>query len=160
MCVFDVGTTGARTIIFDANGKVITKVYEAYPVVKQPVGISEQDPIIWWNAVRNTCNEALKQISSEDIIGISATFLRATITIIDKKGEILHPALTWMDERQETTALEWKSEVDLRRSIPKILWLKNNKPDLFSKADKIIHPDTYIYMKLCEECVTDPTNGF
>ncbi|MFW9987241.1 MAG: FGGY-family carbohydrate kinase [Candidatus Odinarchaeota archaeon] len=159
ICVFDVGTTGARTIIFNDKGEVIAKEYEEYPFVKQPVGISEQDPIIWWNAIRNTCNKALKQINTEDVIGISATFFRSTITIIDKKGEILHPALTWMDERQETTAIEWKREVDLRRSIPKILWIKKNKPELFSKAYKILHPDTYIYLKLCDECVTDPTNG-
>lgn len=159
ICVFDVGTTGARTIIFDINGRVISKAYEEYPVIKQPNGISEQDPIIWWNAVKNTCNEVIKTINSEDIIGIAATFLRGTITIIDKKGEVLHPALTWKDEREEHTAKEWKKEVDLRRSIPKILWLKNNKPDLFSKTDKIIHPDTYLYLKLCEACVTDPTNG-
>lgn len=159
MCVFDVGTTGARTIIFDINGKVIARAYEEYPIVKQPVGISEQDPIIWWNAVRNTCNKVLNSINPEDIIGISASFLRGTITLIDNQGNILHPALTWLDERQETTAKEWKREVDLRRSIPKVLWLKNNKPDLFIKVAKIIHPDTYLYMKLCEECVTDPTNG-
>ncbi|MFX1379721.1 MAG: FGGY-family carbohydrate kinase [Promethearchaeota archaeon] len=157
ICVFDVGTTGARTIVFDINGKEIAKAYEEYPVVKQPIGISEQNPLIWWNAIRNTCNKVAKKINSEDIIGISATFLRGTVTIIDKKSEVLHPALTWMDEREEHTALEWKKEVDLRRSIPKILWIKNNKPDLFSKCDKIIHTDSYIYMKLCEECVTDPS---
>ncbi|MFX1501677.1 MAG: FGGY-family carbohydrate kinase [Promethearchaeota archaeon] len=159
ICVFDCGTTGARTIIIDDNGKVIARAYEEYPLVKQPVGISEQDPRVWWNAIRSTCNKVLKKINSEDIIGISATFFRSTVTIIDKKGEILHPALTWMDERQETTAIEWKREIDLRRSIPKILWIKKNKPELFDKVDKIIHPDTYIYLKLCGECVTDPTNG-
>jgi xylulokinase len=159
ICVFDVGTTGARTIVFDINGKEVAKAYEEYPVIEQPIGISEQNPIIWWNAVRNTCNKVVRLINSEDIIGITPTFLRVTPTIIDKKGEVLHPAFTWMDERQEHTAIEWKKEVDLRRTIPKILWLKNNKPDLFSRADKIIHPDSYIYMKLCEQCVTDPTMG-
>ncbi len=157
ICVFDVGTTGARTIIFDIFGKEVAKAYEEYPVIKQPIGISEQNPIIWWNAIRNTCNKVVRTINLEDIIGITATFLRAAVTIIDKKGDVLHPALTWMDERQEHTAIEWKKDVDLRRSIPKILWVKNNKPDLFNKSDKIIHTDSYIYMKLCEECVTDPT---
>jgi xylulokinase len=155
--VFDVGTTGARTIAFDINGNAVAKAYEEYPVIRQPIGISEQNPIIWWNAIKNTCNKVAKRINSKDIIGISATFLRGTVTIIDKNGEVLHPALTWMDEREEDTALEWKKDVDLRRSIPRILWIKNNKPDLFSKADKIIHTDSYIYMKLCEECVTDPS---
>ncbi len=159
ICVFDVGTTGTRTVLFNIEGKEISRAYEEYIIPKQPVGISEQDPIIWWNAIRNTCNTVMRVVNHDDIIGISATFLRGTIAIIDKDGDVLHPALTWMDEREETTAKEWKKEVDLRRSIPKILWLKNNKPDLFSKAYKIIHPDTFIYMKLCGECVTDPTNG-
>ena len=161
MCVFDVGTTGARSIIFDINGKVIFKAYEEYPVVKQPVGISEQDPIIWWNALKNTCNEIVKSgvVNPEDIIGIVATFQRATMTIINKDGEVLHPALTWMDERELTDIKEFQEEGGLRRAIPKILWLKFNKPDLYNKTFKIISTDTYIYMKLCGECVTDPTNG-
>jgi len=94
MCVFDVGTTGARTIIFDINGNEIAKAYEEYPIVNQPVGISEQDPQIWWNAIRNTCNMVMKNIDPDDVIGISASFLRGTTTIIDKEGNVLHPALT------------------------------------------------------------------
>ncbi|MFX0021577.1 MAG: FGGY-family carbohydrate kinase [Candidatus Hermodarchaeota archaeon] len=159
ICTFDVGTTGTRTIIFDINGKEVAKAYEEYPVIEQSVGISEQDPIIWWNAVKNTCNRALKSINKDDIIGISASFVRGTTTIINDKGEVLHPALTWMDEREEHTALEWKKEEDLRRSIPKLLWIKKNKPDLFNKAYKIIFPDSYIYLRLCDVYVTDPTNG-
>ena len=158
ICVFDCGTTGTRTTIFDINGNMIVKAYEEYPVVKQPVGIDEQDPIIWWNAIKSTCNQAVKKINSADIIGISAAFHRATSTIVDKNGNVLHKALTWQDER-ETDSKELLKEGGLRRSIPKLLWLKENKPDLFSKAYKIIHPDTYVYHKLCGGYFTDPTNG-
>jgi len=47
-------------------------------------------------------------------------------------------------------------------AVLKILWLKNNKPDLYNQAFKIFFPDTYIYMKLCGKdlFVTDPINGF
>ena len=45
-CVFDVGTTGARTFIFDINGKLVAKSYEEYTISKQPKGISEQNPLI------------------------------------------------------------------------------------------------------------------
>ncbi|MFW9898274.1 MAG: FGGY-family carbohydrate kinase [Candidatus Thorarchaeota archaeon] len=157
LCVFDCGTTGTRTIIFDINGKEIARSYEEYPVVKQPVGISEQDPIIWWNAIKNTCNKVVKKINIDNVIGICADFHRATATIIDKNGEVLHPALSWMDERE----LALEEEEGLRLSVPKILWFKNEKPDLFSKIYKIIFPDTYVYMKLCGDdvCVSEPTNG-
>ncbi len=157
--VFDSGTTGTRTVIFDINGKEIARAYEEYTLEKQPVGISEQDPMIWWNAVKSTCNTAVKNINSDDVIGICASFQRATAGLIDKNGEVLHPALTWMDEREVVDTSTYHEE--LRRTVPKILWLKNNKPDLYSQASKIFFPDTYIYMKLCgnEVCVTDPTNG-
>jgi len=161
MCVFDVGTTGTRTIIFDMNGKVIVRAYEEYPIVKQPVGISEQDPIIWWNAIKRTCNSVVNsgKFNSEDIIGISAAFSRGTVTIISKDGEILHPALTWMDDREITDAKGFNEELAWRNSIPKLLWLKKNKPELFNKANKIIDPISYTYLKLCGEFVTDPTNA-
>jgi xylulokinase len=159
LCVFDCGTTGTRTIIFDINGKEIARAYEEYPLEKQPVGISEQDPIIWWNAIKKTCNIVVKKVNVNDIIGISASFHRATASIINKNGEVLHPALTWMDEREVIDASKYHEE--LRRTVPKILWLKNNKPELFSQASKIIFPDTYVYMKLCGKdlCITEPTNG-
>jgi len=159
MIVFDVGTTGTRTVVFDINGKEIIKVYEEYPETKQPVGISEQDPNIWWNAIKNTCSIVTKKVNPEDIIGISASFARATVTIISKSGEILHPALTWMDDRELTDAKGYNEELGWRNSIPKLFWLKKNKPDLFEKAFRIISPDSYTYLKLCGEFVTDPTNG-
>ena len=161
ICVFDVGTTGTRTIIFDAEGKEICKAYKEYVIPKQPVGISEQDPKVWWNAIIQTCNKVVNsgKFNPKDIVGICASFSRATVTIINREGEILHPALTWMDEREITTAKDWDTETDLRRVIPKLNWIRKNKPDLFNKAHKIISPDSFTYMKLCEEFITDPTNA-
>ncbi|MHA1270929.1 MAG: FGGY-family carbohydrate kinase [Candidatus Helarchaeota archaeon] len=161
ICVFDVGTTGARTIIFDINGKIISKSYQEYPIEKQPTGISEQNPAIWWNAIKNTCNQVVKQgkFDLNDVVGISAAFHRCTITLITKEGNILHPALTWLDEREVTDIKEYQETGGLRRAIPKLLWLKNNKSDLFNKTWKIIQPDSYIYYKLCGEIITDPTFG-
>jgi xylulokinase len=161
ICVFDVGTTGARTIIFDINGKEIAKAYQEYQIPEQPVGISEQDPQIWWATIKNTCTRVVKsgKFKPEDIIGVSAAFARGTVTILDPNNKILHPALTWMDERELTDAKGFKDELIWRNSLPKLLWLKANKPDLFSKASKIIWPDSYTYMKLCGKFVTDPSNG-
>ncbi len=158
-CVFDVGTTGARTFIFDVNGKLIAKSYEEYTIPKQPKGISEQDPLIWWNAIRKTCNDVVKKININDIIGIGAAFQRQTVTFLDNKGIVLHPALTWMDGREETSAKDWFKEEGTRRTIPKTLWIKKNKPEVFKKISKISFVDTYVYNRLCNVIATDPTNG-
>ncbi|MBY8984989.1 MAG: hypothetical protein KGD65_07980 [Candidatus Lokiarchaeota archaeon] len=161
ICVFDVGTTGARTIIFDINGKAVARDYQEYDVLKQAVGISEQNPLIWWNAIKKTCNIVSHKVNVDDIIGISAAFLRLTVTFLDGKGDVLHPALTWMDEREESSAKDWvEQEGAFRRAMPKILWIKKNKPEIFEKTAKIAFVDTYILNKLCEIIVTDPTNGY
>ena len=161
ICVFDVGTTGARTIVFDINGKVKARDYEEYQFPKQAVGISEHNPLIWWNAIKKTCNTVSKKVNINDIVGISAAFLRQTITFLDNKGDPLHPALTWMDEREETSVKEWvEEEGAFRRTMPKILWIKKNKPEIFEKTSKIAFVDTYILNKLCDVIVTDPTNGY
>ena len=131
LLVFDVGTTGARSVIYDINGRELVKFYEEYPVERQPPGISEHNPIIWWNAIKNTCNQLVKKVNLDDIIGICAAFHRATTTIIDKGGNILHPALTWMDERSEMDPKYGRKEDVLRRTSPKLLWFQKNKPDLF-----------------------------
>ncbi|MHA1788052.1 MAG: FGGY-family carbohydrate kinase, partial [Candidatus Helarchaeota archaeon] len=112
-------------------------------------------------AVKNTCNKIIKKkkFAIDDIIGIAPTFHRATTTIIDKHGTVLHPALTWMDEREVSDIKEFQEEGGLRRSIPKLLWIKNNKPEIFEKAWKIVQPDSYFYYKLCGNMVTDPSFG-
>ncbi len=161
ICVFDVGTTGARTVIFDITGKVIAKDYEEYPVEKQPVGISEQDPKIWWNAVKNTCTHVTAKIDVNDVLAVCGSFARGSITLLDQEGNILHRALTWMDEREESSGKDWVEEGGaFRRAMPRILWIKKNKSVVFDKASKIAFVDTYIIHKLCKNFVTDPTNGY
>jgi xylulokinase len=159
ICVFDIGTTGTRTIIFNADGKEIAKSYKEYIVQKQPIGISEQDPNLWWNTVKETCNQAIKKVDINEITGISAAFLRETLTFLDQDKNYLHPALTWLDEREETNAKDWNKEDGLRRAIPKILWIKNRKPEIFNRTAKICFVDTFIYNKLCGVLATDLTNG-
>ena len=133
ICVFDVGTTGTRTVIFDNNGKEIAKAYEEYVIPSQPVGISEQDPQVWWNAIKNTTNRVVRsgEFNPDDIVGISGSFARGTTALINKNGDALHPALTWLDERQLTDAKGFNEELTWRNSIPKLLWLKKNKQNIF-----------------------------
>jgi len=115
--------------------------------------------LIWWNAIKRTCNTAVKKVNINDIIGIAVTHQRQTVTFLDKEGKVLHPALTWMDGREENTAKDWLSDEGMRRTVPKVLWIKKNKPEIFKKISKIAFTDTYIYNRLCNITACDPTDG-
>jgi len=156
LLVFDVGTTGARSVLYDMQGKELFKSYEEYRI---PTGTYEQDPLIWWNAIKNTCNQVAKKTDPADIIGICITTQRGTVTLVDRNGKVLLPAATWMSEREITELKDFQKEGGLRRVIPKLLWIQRNRPEIFEQAYKIVSPDSFIYMKLCGRIITDPTNA-
>lgn len=169
ICVFDVGTTGARTIIFTENGKIISKVYHKYPLVQQPPGIYEQDPQIWVEGLKQTAKSAVKKVNGDNILGISACFHRATTTLVDKEGKPLHPAITWQDTRipsslqkmnEDKALFEFNWKEYQRWAIIKVMWIKEEHPEIYERTHKIVQPDSYVYNYLTDEgWYTDHSNA-
>lgn len=161
LVVFDVGTTAAKTIIFDAFGSIIGKAYQEYPSQTPSPGIIEQNPNDWWIAIKTSSKKALalSRIDPKAIAGIGVVTQRATVAPLDKDAEVLYPAMTWMDVRSSPSADALAEQYPQRVAISKILWLKDNLPDVFEKAYKFVTVDAYIYHKLTGKFVSDFTNS-
>jgi sugar (pentulose or hexulose) kinase len=159
--VFDVGTTAAKTIIFDAHGFIVGKTYQEYPTETPSPGIVEQNPEDWWMAIKASAKKALdsSKIDLKAVAGIGVTTQRATVAPVDKNAEVLYPAMTWMDARSSPSADALSEHYPQRGTISKILWLKDNSPGIFKKAYKFITVDAYIYYKLTGNFVSDFTNS-
>ncbi|UCH31117.1 MAG: hypothetical protein JSV05_06290 [Candidatus Bathyarchaeota archaeon] len=161
LLIFDVGTTAVKTIIFNTSGKIIEKTYQEYPTTTPSPGIVEQNPEDWWLASKESVKKALNssKIEPKTISGIGVTTQRATIAPMDRNGEILHPAMTWMDARSCPSSDAMAQKFPQRNSMTKILWLKDNRPQIFKKAFKFALVDTYMYYKLTGRFVSDFTNS-
>jgi xylulokinase len=159
--VFDVGTTAAKTIVFDAHGFIVGKTYQEYPTETPSPGIVEQNPEDWWMAIKVSVKKVLdsSKIDLKAVAGIGVTTQRATVAPVDKNAEVLYPAMTWMDARSSPSADALSEHYPQRGTISKILWLKDNSPDIFKKAYKFITVDAYIYYKLTGNFVSDFTNS-
>ncbi|MHA1895342.1 MAG: FGGY-family carbohydrate kinase [Candidatus Helarchaeota archaeon] len=167
--VFDVGTTGARSILFNDKGAILEKEYIEYPKTITRLGISEQDPLVWWNSIKDSCKSVVKRIDDiSKIEAICVTTHRASTSFVDKDFNVLYPSIGWDDLRISKTQqdlLEKHKSADFvygafqRWAIQKVLWFKENYPDKFAKVHKIIQPDSYFYYKLGEVFVTEPTNA-
>lgn len=165
----DLGTTGLKCVAFDDKGCEIASFNEEYPLIF--VGhYVEQDANLWWE----NCKKAVKQlvtstgISEIDAISISTQSI--SIVPVDKYGNTLYNSINWLDMRAEAECLEIKNAIgektvfektgkpcDAAYSLPKIMWLKNNVPDVWKKTDKILFPLDYLNMKLCGRTVCDYT---
>jgi D-xylulose kinase len=174
LVAIDVGTTGCRTVIFNNSGEVISYGYEEYPSTFPSPSWVEQDASDWWRAVCKTAGIALKKapIDPHDIKGISVTNQRETIVPVDLNGDPLRKAIIWQDRRtiaecgEITTKIGAESiysltglTIDPYFSAPKILWIKKNENNVFSKAHKFLLVHDYIITKLTGEFLTEYSNA-
>lgn len=100
--VNDVGTTGARAVIFDHQTNVISEAYAEIPQVFPKPGWTEQDPLALYDTCVKVTGEALEAAGLEagqiEAMGIATQ--RATSLLWDgKTGEPLYNAITWQDTR-------------------------------------------------------------
>ena len=155
----DLGTSAVKLLIMDHNGEVVNELSNTYPLMFPQEGWSEQDPNLWWEAVKEGIKELTNSVD-EKISGISFSGQMHGLVVLDDKDEVIRPAILWNDQRTEKQCealnnLGRKFLSDHTANIaltgftaPKILWMKENEEELFNKINKIMLPKDFIAYKL------------
>lgn len=165
----DLGTTGIKVILMQADGKVVDKNYADYPILTPRPDYAEQNPQDWWNSLCRISKELLQRNSSlrHSIIGVGITGQMHTQVYLDREGNSLGTAITWMDQRtqamvdqinqvhKETIFQHTSNYLTTTYTAPHILWVKRNRPELYAKTAKILLAKDYLKYRLTGEMVTD-----
>lgn len=163
----DLGTSALKLVMMKGNGELVKTVSKEYPLYFPRSGWSEQNPTDWFLAVKEGLKE-LAACADEKIAGISFGGQMHGLVILDKDDNVLRPAILWNDGRstEETDYLnnvigkEKLSKLTANIAFagftaPKILWVKNNEPEIFEKIAKIMLPKDYISYMLSGSFATD-----
>ncbi len=163
----DLGTSALKLVMMKGNGELVKTVSKEYPLYFPRSGWSEQNPTDWFSAVKEGLKE-LAACADEKIAGISFGGQMHGLVILDKDDNVLRPAILWNDGRstEETDYLnnvigkEKLSKLTANIAFtgftaPKILWVKNNEPEIFAKIAKIMLPKDYISYMLSGNFSTD-----
>ena len=168
--VIDLGTTGCRSILFDSKLRQLGQAYEEYPLILPREGWVEQDANLWWDMTLRTAAEVIKKTGTDPktIGGVSVSSQGITVVPVDENIRPMCNALSWLDVRAETqtryigeTAGEQEmfahtgKPVNASYTLPKLLWLRENQPDVFHGAYKFLMPMDFLTAKLTGNCVTD-----
>lgn len=166
----DIGTTGCKASIFDQEGNEYYSNYIEYSLnIISPTEI-EQNALDWWSntvlSVRKIIQ--LSNTHKNEVKGISISSQSITLVPVNNKVQPLYPAISWLDtraEKQTRDILEAYSQdsifqltgkrINAAYTLPKLLWLRENKPDIFKKAYKFLLPHDFIYAKLTGTYYTD-----
>lgn len=166
----DIGTTGAKSVLFDLNGNLVSKGYVEYPVSTPKPGWAEQDPTTWWNATIESLEIALSKSATlpDRILCIGLSGQTNSPSFIGEGGKPLRPSILWMDRRAELQASRIREMIGEERihkitgvkvdpffSYCKVLWVKENQPDILKETKVLMQPKDYIGFKLTGECVLD-----
>jgi xylulokinase len=170
----DTSTTGSKALIIDDRGEVMAVVSSPHTLQTPRPLWSEQDPREWWQAVSASIRSALEQagISGEKIVAVGLTGQMHGLVLLDEAGNVLRPAILWNDQRTQSQCDEIHARIGKEKFIqvtgnvaltgftaPKILWVKENEPEVYTKARHILLPKDYIRYKLTGEYAMDKADG-
>jgi glycerol kinase len=174
VAALDLGTTGCRTFIFDLSGTIIASDYQEWQSFYPSPSFVEQDANVWWNSIILTIENAIKKsgVDKADIVSLSVTNQRETIVPVDKQGNPLHNALVWQDRRTIDQVEYIKNKIGIDKiykttgltidpyfSATKILWFKDEKPEIYQKTHKFLLVSDFIIHKLTGKFCTDFSNA-
>lgn len=169
----DIGTSSCKTVVIDSAGKVLGEASEEYWPTNSDDFMAEIDPEIWLESFLETLKDLFGKIniSPEDISGIGVTGQMVSLVCLDKNGDSLRPAILWYDKRgsQYLEELNSSTKQSIREitcnpinatfTLPKLLWVKYNEPDIYKKIYKILWASDYVRMKLTGTFCTNATNA-
>ena len=172
----DVGTTAVKAMLVGSDGGVIAEAEIEHPVSVPRPGWSEQNPEDWWQstvlAVRKMLQLAHRGDQSIEIAALGLSGQMHSSVFLDRKGEVIRPAILWNDARttDQCRLIQDRVGLDaLRNTVgnpplegftaPKLLWLREHEPDSYSRLSTLLLPKDYIRYRLSGEYATEPSDA-
>ncbi|WP_085523454.1 gluconokinase [Tuberibacillus sp. Marseille-P3662] len=166
----DIGTTSTKTTAYDASGSAVAQSEKDYPLLTPETDYAEQDPETIFQAVMQTLTDVSQQVVQQGNTIAAVSFSAAMHSLIglDANNECLTRSIIWADRRAKWQTQNLKessagSTLYHRTGTPihpmspltKLMWFKEEQPELFYKTKKWISIKEYIFYRLFGEFVVD-----
>lgn len=176
----DIGTQSTKALICDRTGRLVAQHSHTYhPDTPKPLW-AEQKAQVWLDAVKTCLRETAAKAGRTEAgfrpsmiraICISSLYGGAGIPV-DEAIQPLHPCLIWMDRRAEIE-VEWiraNIDLDVLRQVTgnhvdsyygftKILWIRNNRPDVWARTRYFLPPNAWVIHALTGEIAVDHSSA-
>lgn len=163
----DLGTSSLKCIVINYKHEIVWQKTENYPLLTPKPLFSEQDPNEWLLALERIFKELSLEIK-QSLKAISFGGQMHGLVMLDKNNEVLAPAILWNDQRNYLEVSELQEKFGRKKileltgnipltgfTLPKLLWVKKNLPEIYSKIAKIMLPKDYLVFSLTNKIATD-----
>lgn len=171
----DIGTSGTKTLAINERGEILGEASGTHRSSFPKPSWSEQDPEDWWQATIQSVREVMKKakLKPADVKAIGLSGQMHGSVFLDKRGQVVRPAILWNDQRTAAECIEIEKRAGGRKALikmvanpaltgftaPKILWLRNNEPKNFDKTVNILLPKDDVRRRLTGEFATEVSDA-
>lgn len=162
----DVGTTGTKCILLDPEKGIVAETQAPSTLHSAQPGWAEEDPLEWWSNVGIVTRACLQEAGARpaDVAAVGVSSMVPTLILLDSRGSVLHLSIQQNDARAHREIEQMRARVDekdilmrtgsaiTQQSIgPKLIWLRNHRPDVVSRAAHLMGSYDYIVYRLTGE---------
>jgi len=166
----DLGTSGNKATLFSESGQLISSVVSSYDTHYFNVNWAEQNPEDWWSAVCDSTHQllSLSSVQPEEIAAVSFSGHMMGCLCVDKRGNPLRPHILWADQRSQAQARQLTEKIPNDRfysivghrcspsySLTKLMWVRDNEPEIYAKTYKMIHAKDWLVFKLSGKILSE-----
>jgi len=166
----DLGTSGIKIILMNEAGEILDTKSEDLSVSRPQPLWSEQDPADWWTAFETIMDFFAEKHDLKRVTGIGLSGQMHGATLLDSNDAVIRPAILWNDGRCGAQCKELEEKVPNSRDItgniimpgftaPKLLWVKQNEPEAFSRIAKVLLPKDYLRLLLSGDFASDMSDA-
>jgi xylulokinase len=159
----DVGTTNVKAVAFTPQGRMVATASLELHLYRPRPGWATYDPAEIWTQTARVIAEVSRQISGRfEPLAIAVSSMAETAIAVDRHGQPVYEAIAWFDSRTTQQAEWWTNkfgpEFIFRRTglpiqpifgINKLIWIKENEPEVFCRIDRWLSVSDYINFCLC-----------
>jgi gluconokinase len=155
----DIGTGSTKAVALNNTGKVIFTTHASYPTLQPQPGYSEQSPELIWQAFVQCINQSVASLGTPRVIALSSAM--HSLVPLDASHTPLGNLILWSDNRSSAIAdrihksaagemLYEQTGTPIHAMSPlcKIVWLREQAPEIYNSARKFISVKEYIWFKL------------
>ena len=168
----DLGTSAVKLLLMDGGGKILNIVSREYPLSFPHPGWSEQDPADWLSQTVEGIRELTAGFDRSAIAGIGCGGQMHGLVVLDGEDRVIRPAILWNDGRTGAQT-DYLNEVIGKDKLsaytaniafagftaPKLLWMRENEPELFARIRRIMLPKDYLNYMLTGVHCTDVSDA-
>ncbi|NMB13187.1 MAG: FGGY-family carbohydrate kinase [Firmicutes bacterium] len=171
----DIGTSSCKVGVFTLEGEALGMATHPYEILRNTAYEAEQDAEEWWQATC-LCIQSLLSANAfapHEVAAIGVVGHSWATLPVDEKGNPLRNAMLWLDRRslQECRYLEEVvgeqhilelsgNRIDPAYCVPKMLWIRNNEPEIYAKAYRFLQSNSFIVHKLTDVFTQDASQGY